>query len=227
MIGRPAVRALMGCFLLSAAALGAAQSPAWTLQTVALRDLRDANAEAERLQAVGLAAYTEFTMSAGLQYVRVRAGCFDTREAAEAWADVLRGGVVREAVAMPVEGPLPGHVPCIEVDVGFRKPTAWALVSGPGEQPTFRVEVAGHPAYLRHDGNGWRVYQAVEPAPEAAPLLPAASGLREASVGGHPVVVTLGGAALCPGRLLAVAGAVAVVDRGDAVVACRVAPAWP
>lgn len=221
------MRALVALLLSWAGAVAAAQSGGWTLQTIAVRDLRDANVEAERLQAVGLAAYTEFAMSGGLQFVRVRAGCFDTREAAEAWGGVVRGAVVREAVAVPIEGPLPGHVPCVVVDVGFRKPASWSLVSAPGEQPTFQVEVAGHVAYLRHDGSGWRVYQAVAPVPEGAPLVPAASGLRQDTLAGHPVVRTLGGAALCPGSLLATAGAVAIVDRGDAVVACHVAPDWP
>lgn len=220
-------RTLAASLIAAVACLGWAQSTFWTLQTIAVRDLRDANAEAERLQSVGLAAYTQFTMSGGLQYVRVRAGCFDAREAAEAWAELLRSGIVREAVPVPVEGTLPGHVACVEVDVGFRKPATWELVSSPGELPTFRVEVAGHDAYLRHEGDGWRVYQAVAPAPEPSPLVPAASGLRQATLAGRPVVHTLGGAALCPGTLLANMGAVAIVDRGDAVVACRLTSSWP
>jgi len=207
-------------------AVGMAQT-GWTVQTVALRDLRDANAEAARLAALGLAAYTEFTMSEGLQYVRVRVGCYDRREAAEAWATLLRGAVVREATAVPIEAPLPAEIACVAVDVGFLKPASWALVSRADEQPTFEVRIDTHVAYLRHDGHGWRVWQAVAPDPEALPGADAARIARSGRLAGHPVVRTLADGLLCPGQLVAVVGEVAIVDWGDAIVACRVDPDRP
>ena len=206
----------------------ASAQAAWTVQTVAVRDLREANTEVARLSALGLAAYTEFTMLDGLQYVRVRVGCFD-RENAERWAALLRFGVAREAVAMPMDALPPVDVACVAVDVGFRKPAAWTLDSRPDEQPTFRVEVAGHDAYLRYDGAGWRLWQAVAPPPE--PLAPgsgAGSGfagpggavVHGATLGGQDIVRHAAWGALCPGRLVATIGDVGIVDQGDAIVAC-------
>jgi hypothetical protein len=211
----------------------ASAQAAWTVQTVALRDLREANAEVARLSDLGLAAYTEFTMLDGLQYVRVRVGCFD-RENAERWAALLRAGVASEAVALPLDAPPPADVACVAVDVGFRKPAAWTLASRPDEQPTFRVEVAGHAAYLRYDGAGWRLWQAVAPPPE--PLAPGpaagvgvagpgAGVVHPASLGGQDIVRHAAWGALCPGRLVATIGDVGIVDQGDAIVACAPATA--
>jgi hypothetical protein len=195
---------------------------AWTVQTFAFRDLRDAQAEVAILRALELQAYTEFTMSNGLQYVRVRVGCFDDRAGAEAWAGLLRGAITRDAVAMPVEAPLPEHVPCVGTDVGFRKPGSWALVSAPGDLPTFQVEVAGAVAYLRHDGEAWRLWQSVAPDPAPAPAVEAQHQVRVGSVAGLAVARSAAAGAMCPGRLIATAGPVAIVDGGDAIVACRV-----
>jgi hypothetical protein len=199
-----------------------AAQAAWTVQTVAFRDLRDATAEVAILRSLGLAAYTEFTMSAGLQYVRVRVGCYATRDGAEAWANLLRGAITRDAVAAPVEAVLPDEVPCIATDVGFRKPGSWRLVSAAGDLPTFQVEVGGHLAFLRHDGEVWRLWQAVAPEPAAAPVVPVDVQVRVGSVAGLPVARSLAAGALCPGRLIATAGSVAIVDGGEAVIACRV-----
>lgn len=195
---------------------------AWTVQTVAFRDLRDARAEVEILRAIGLPAYTEFTMSNGLQYVRVRVGCYDDRAGAEAWAVLLRGAITRDAVAMPVEAPLPDHVPCVATEVGFRKPQAWSLVSAPGDLPTFRVEVAGAVAFLRHDGEAWRLWQSVAPEPAGAPPTDADRQVRVGSIAGLAVARSVAVGAMCPGRLIATAGPVAIVDGGDSVIACRV-----
>ena len=197
----------------------AAAQAAWTVQTVALRDLREANAEVARLADLGLAAYTEFAMLDGLQYVRVRVGCFD-RATAERWAGLLRTGVTSEAVAMPLEAQPPGGVPCVTVDVGFRKPAAWVLVSRPDEQPTFRVEVAGHTAYLRYDGTGWRLWQSVTPPPEPMAPVPTSRVVRQARLAGQDVVHHPTWGVLCPGRLVASIGDVGIVDQGDAIVAC-------
>lgn len=205
-----------------ACALAAAQE-VWTVQTVALRDLREARGMAAELQLHGLPAYTEFTMQAGLQYVRVRVGCYLDRDTAEAWAGLLRGGgVVNEAVPVVMDGAPPAGLDCVTADVGFRKPEQWSLVSGAGELPVFEVLVAGHPAYLRFDGERWRVWQGRPPAPEP---LPEAANTLTMQWWGQSIVRMRGGAFLCPGRLLAGLRDAAVVDRGDAVVACRLAGA--
>lgn len=207
----------------------ASAQAAWTVQTVALRDLREANAEVARLSDLGLAAYTEFAMLDGLQYVRVRVGCFD-RENAERWAALMRVGVTSEAIALPLDTLPPGNVPCVAVDVGFRKPAAWSLISQPDEQPTFLVEVADHVAYLRYDGLGWRLWQAVAPPPE--PLSPVTASslgavdpgtgvVQPATLAGQDIVRHALWGALCPGELVAAMGDVGIVDQGDAIVACE------
>jgi hypothetical protein len=225
-MGRTTWRLAWAVSILATAAASFAQS-AWTVQTVAFRDLRDAQAEVAILRALGLPAYTEFTMSNGLQYVRVRVGCYDERAGAEAWAVLLRGAITRDAVAMPIEAPLPDHVPCVAMDVGFRKPPSWALVSGSNELPTFLVEVGGVVAYLRHDGEAWRLWQSVAPEPAPAPATEAERQARVGSIAGLAVARSVVAGAMCPGRLIATAGPVAIVDGGDAVVACRVLPERP
>jgi hypothetical protein len=124
---------------------------------VALRDLREAQNTAAALRDAGFPAFTEFTMTDGLQYVRVRVGCWSAREGAEAVATLLlarprprgRGGAAQ-----------PGSPrACVELDVGFLMPASWTTLFEPGEAPTFRVELAGHVGHIRHDGERWMVLQ--------------------------------------------------------------------
>lgn len=200
------------------AALGnALAQTTWSVQTVALRDYREAAGVAAGLRLHGLDAYTEFTMQGGLQYVRVRVGCTDEREVADAWAALLARSLVAEAVVVPMEGASPLDVACVAAEVGFRKPARWTLVSGPSEVPVFEVEVAEHLAYLSFDGLIWRVWQETAPAPVAA----SAPRVVAARLDGRDVVRSADGVLLCPGRLLAGIGDAAVVELGDAIVACR------
>jgi hypothetical protein len=134
-----------------------AQDGGWAVQTVALRDLREAERAAAHLRAAGFPAFTEFVMADGLQYVRVRVGCWSIRPAAEAVAELLLGGHAREAVVVP-HGPGSPDA-CVDLDVGFITPASWSPLFGPGEAPTFRVELAGHVAHIRHDGERWSVLQ--------------------------------------------------------------------
>jgi hypothetical protein len=204
--------------LLVLASLGSGLAQGWwTVQTVALRDYREAQGVAADLRALGLDAYTEFTMRGGLQYVRVRVGCTDGREVADAWAALLTRSLVAEAVVVPVEGPSPADVACVAAEVGFRTPSRWALVSAAGEIPVFEVLVVDHLAYLSYDGLVWRVWQETAPAAVAAP----APRVVAARLDGRDVVRAADGHVLCPGRLLASVGDAAVVALGDAIVACR------
>ncbi len=200
------------------AALGTALAQTtWSVQTVALRDYREAAGVAAGLRLHGLDAYTEFTMQGGLQYVRVRVGCTDEREVADAWADLLARSLVAEAVVVAMEGASPPDVACVAAEVGFRKPARWLLVSGPNEVPVFEVEVADHLAYLSYDGLVWRVWQGTAPAPVAA----SAARVAAARLDGRDVVRSADGGLLCPGRLVAGVGDAAVVELGDAIVGCR------
>jgi hypothetical protein len=189
----------------------------WSVQTIALRDFREAQGVAAGLRALGLDAFTEFTMQGGLQYVRVRVGCTDAREVADAWAALLARSLVAEAVVVPLDGPAPAEVACVAAEVGFRTPARWALVSRPGEVPVFEVEVVDHLAYLSYDGWVWRVWQSTPPAPVAAP----APRVVAARLDGRDVVRSADGGLLCPGRLVASVGEAAVVSLGGAIVACR------
>ncbi len=189
----------------------------WSVQTVALRDYREAQGVAAGLRLHGLDAYTEFTMQSGLQYIRVRVGCTDEREVADAWAALLARSLVAEAVVVPMEGGPPEDVACVSAEVGFRKPGRWVLVSGPGKVPVFEVEVAGHLAYLSFDGLVWRVWQGTAPAPVDV----STPRVAAARLDGRDVVRSADGGLLCPGRLLAGVGDAAVVELGDAIVACR------
>jgi hypothetical protein len=204
--------------------LGSASAQAaWSVQTVALRDLREAQGAVAQLRALGFPAFTEFTMSAGLQYVRVRVGCTSEREVADAWAALLAPRLVAQAVSVPLEAAPPEDVACVRNDVGFRKPTRWMLRSGPGELPVFEVAIADHVAFVGFDAGGWRVWQSVAPEPVAAPPSRVVAGRLE----GADVVRTSDGALLCPGRLLVGVGDAAVVELGDAVLACWMDPSEP
>lgn len=193
----------------------------WSVQTVALRDLKEAQRIAERLRRIGFDAYTEFAMDRGLQFVRVRIGCFETRSSAELMADALRGNVTEAAVAVeatpgaPVRG-------CVRVEVGFLKPFRWDEVARPGTAPAFVVEVAGVEAHVAHTGLNWRVLQQGEAVPAVDPALRSAR-FAQAVVGGAEFVRLddIGGSVLlCPGKLMNMVGNVAIVELGEALVAC-------
>ena len=76
-------------FAVTASVAGAQSAQTWAVQVVALRDFREAQAAVTELRVLEFDAYTEFVMQDGQQYVRVRVGCFTTREAAEAVAVVM------------------------------------------------------------------------------------------------------------------------------------------
>ena len=196
-----------------------ASAAGWSIQTVALRDYRDAQATAADLRTFGLEAYTEFAMSDGVQYVRVRIGCFTTRESAEELAAHLRDYLVADAV--PVErtpdAPTAG---CLEEHTGFLKPPVWRQV-GNGI-PAFEVAIADTKAIVRHTGRAWRMVQDGVEVPAHQP--PLTARFRQGVVLDVPVVeTTVGGATVvvCPGTLLAEVGDVAIVERPDRIVSCR------
>lgn len=202
-------------------AVAAAQNGGWAVQTVALRDLREAQQTAAVLRDAGFPAFTEFTMADGLQYIRVRVGCWSVREGAEAVAGLLLAGHAREAVVVPHSPESPRA--CVELDVGFLMPTSWAPLFEPGEAPTFRVELAGHVGHVRHDGERWTVLQGEGvpmPLRVAAPTRPyrageVAGGAAVFDDRDDPSVL------VCAGRLIGQVGEVAIAVWADAVVACR------
>lgn len=220
-LGRPGFsgRRLLALALVTLGNVALAQ--AWTVQTVALRDLRDARSVVDDLRSFDLDAYTEFAMNDGQQFVRVRIGCFVSREGAEALAAVLRGRVTADAAAVELTSGAP-VMGCVRVDVGFRKPYEWEAVEGAGALPAFRVVVAGVPARIVHDGSRWAVLQGDGAVPSRDPQAATATFDRVV-LGGVPLVRWHGedgAVVLCPGEVIGSVGDVAIVELGDLVMAC-------
>lgn len=202
---------------------GAASAAGWTIQIVALRDLRDAVATAEDLETFGLDAYTEFAMWEGEQFVRVRFGCFQTREDALALARHIDDRLVEDAVPVERTPGAPAHG-CVEERTGFIKPAEWRQIAEGA--PAFEVTMMGTTAVIRHTGRRWRInQQEEEPLPSF--VASASRRFRQGHLVDVPVVEALIGNrawVVCPGRLLAEAGDVAIVDRGDTIVSCQLHP---
>lgn len=204
--------------------LASASAQGWSVQTVALRDLRQADAVVGQLRALGFDAFSEFAMHDGQQFVRVRVGCYTDRAAAQAAATALSGHVTRQAVVVTL-GVGSKASACVSEDIGFLKPATWKQLPSQDGLPSFSVEIAGHRAELVFGGDGWKVVQAGATASAAAATSSAA--FVEARPGGVPwVAQELAGGArmLCPGKLVGHAGSAAVVDRTGEVVACRLVP---
>ena len=207
--------------LLTLLARATAQDAGWSIQVVALRDLREAERSVEALREAGFPAFTEFTMADGMQYVRVRVGCWSARDAALGVVPLLLAGYAREAAVVPHSDDSPRR--CIAVDVGFLTPANWAALHHEGELPTFRVELAGHVGHLRHDGDRWLVLQG-DATPEAMAVDTLAWHYRSGELGAGAVVFDeVGGTPrlVCPGRMIGQVGDVVIVAWEDAVVACR------
>ena len=217
---RVGIPALLTLFALSLLA-GRAMSESWTVQTVALRDFQQANEVVESLGRLGYQAYTEFAMNRGLQYIRVRVGCFDTREGAERMARHLRGAVTSNAVAQPLSEEASVEE-CTEVTVGFFKPQSWSVVQSGREAIVFEVTVANRRAFVEHRGGAWNVTQflALPADGRGDPTGP----FVQANPEGRPLILMRRGddtIAVCPGTLLWQSDEVAVVDDGDAILSCR------
>lgn len=219
---RPALLALLAVITCGGGA--AAQAvPGWTVQVVALRDFREAQAAVTELRVLEFDAYSEFAMSDGQQYVRVRAACFTSREGAEALAAVMRGRITAEAEAVELSprAPVSG---CVEEEVGFLNSYDWELMSQPSSVPSFRVVLSGIVARLVHDGRRWRVLQGDGEAQAVGADVASDARIVQRQVGGAAFAALdslPGPVLLCPGTLLATVADVAIVERHDAIVACR------
>lgn len=215
-------RAAVALLALTAAAWGAAER--WTVQTVALRDLREATSVADDLRRLGFDAYTEFTMENRLQYVRVRVGCFAERDGAEAMAELLRGWATRDAVVVERTPGAPARG-CLVRDVGFVAPEDGWRQRAPGVA-SFEVEVAGVTGLVRYRGGRWQVLQAA--ADDALPIAVSTERRFVQADGAPRPFVALrdpdGALLVCAGRLLAEEDGAAIVERDGVVSACRFAP---
>lgn len=152
------------CLLLAGTAL--AQN--WTVQTVAFRDYQQARAVVGELHALGFAAYSQFAMSDGKQYARVRVGCYTGKAGAAALAAGLKGHLTKDAVALPADA-IPETVPCVRYDLGFRLPETWGVAKQDARMVLFWVNVAGRKGYVAFDG-AWHVLQDVGKLASLEPL---------------------------------------------------------
>lgn len=219
-------RSLLSLPLLATLACAFAQDDRWTVQVIALRDYREAQAVAAELRLYNLDAYTEFAMQAGMQFVRVRVGCFEGREAAEAVARAIRGRLTAEAELVEFS---PGAqvAACVQQSVGFLDDYTWRYLGAEGGVPAFAVTVAGKDALVAHDGDRWWVVQGngEPPTAKAPQTLVSFAQRRHAGVMLVSQVRVADELVVCPGALVTASGEWAIVDRGDAVVACRLVPA--
>lgn len=214
-------RVLMLVAVIFMAAPSWAAAEAWAVQTVALRDYREAQSAADDLRSRAFDAYTEFAMQDGLQFVRVRIGCFTDRSAAEAMAEAITGAIVREAAVVEFTSGATARA-CASRTVGFMKPAEWAPVNDAGTVPAFNVKVAGQDARVVHDGTRWRVIQGLGPIPLLT-VEPTATFSEVVRGGKRFVVQDVGRTAiiLCPGTLLTHVGDFAIVEQGELLVACE------
>lgn len=206
------------CFLLS---FSTAQQ--WTIQTVAFRDYRDAQAAVQQLQALGFESYVEFSNGAdGLQYARVRVGCFDSQETADLTVQRLIGVYTQEAVSVPLSAGAP--VPyCIRREVGFIMPTTWYTYFTTAAEASFMVVLQEKQAFLKHDGSTWQMGQNLsEIGVAAVPASVETSGyFSEVAASPFPQILYRSDVTLLvsQGKLLWQKGNTALVQENDVIVA--------
>jgi len=217
----------LGCLLAVWLALTAALAQPWTVQIAAYRDFRVASEVVSELRELGFDAYHEFTMNQGLQYARVRVGCFIDSDGAANAAALLKTGVTREAVVVPMSEQAEPR-PCVRFDLGFNEPGSWGIHSSQPEAVVFWVELSGHRGYIAHTASGWQVLQrepsvtqgvgwlaTPSPNPGATQRLPAVSGV---SYGSSPHLDTSVIKARLPSNSLVVAAGELIWSSSHAAI---------
>jgi SPOR domain len=195
----------------------------WTIQTVAFRDFRDAQAAVEQLQSLGFEAYSEFASGTdGLQYARVRVGCFDSKETADLTVQRLVGSYTKEAVAVPMSAG--ASVPyCVRREIGFLTPTTWYTYFTTATEAVFMVDFQGQQAFLKHDGANWAMGQNLsEIGVSAVPASLGTSGyFSEVAASPYPQILYRSDVVIliAQGKLLWQKGNVVVVQENDMIVA--------
>lgn len=209
----------MTCCLLALLALSSALAEQWTVQTVAHRDYRNATSVQAELTDLGFDAYVDFAVADGVQFARVRVGCFDSRAAAQSFAEGLLGSVTSEAVPVPLEfttGTTPKY--CLKRDVGFIVPTSWRQLEA-GHRAVFEVTTLASSALIVHDGGKWRLYQRHEDISAlSAPAEPPLTPFRQQPLLGVNRIFYQD-TIIAHGQLLWQRGNVAIVLEGDTVIA--------
>lgn len=216
----------LGCLLVWLVFTVALAQP-WTVQIAAFRDFRVAGEVVAELRELGFDAYYEFVMNKGLQYARVRVGCFIDGDGAANAAALLTAGVTQEAVVLPMSDQAEPR-PCVRFDLGFNEPASWGIHSSQPEAVIFWVELSGHRGYIAHTAGGWQVLQrepsatpganwlaTPSPNPGAIERLPAVGGV---SYGSSPHLDTTVIKARLPGNSLVVAGGELIWSSSHAAI---------
>lgn len=221
------MRLLIIAVILLGSIVAFADGPWWTVQTVALRDYRQAQDTVVNLQQKGFPAYVEFAMNDGNQYSRVRVGCFTERDGARALAEVLRSGVTKDAVVVEASTEFrnSGRA-CTEFQTGFLKPATWEYVGNNTEYAVFEVNIGDITAFVTHNGEAWSIMQAGEEIGDVSSAATTASNWNERTLPGITqalIMKRLDGSwwYTCRGNLLGVFRDVAFVETSRAVVSCR------
>ena len=217
--------------------VSAGAQEAWTIQTGAFRDPAEASAHARSLERLGFNVYREAVSLGSDAYLRVRAGCFLDKAAAEAVALTLRR-ILGEGDVAPLSPNAPA-LPCAAFETGFRAPERWRVVSRTPEAVLFQVELENHRGYVAFETSAgastgrWRVLQEGERARWDSGQNPGARGgtedlrslpFRVSAQDGLLQARTLGGEVLVvgAGKLLWQGDRVAVAQLGTMMVAIRI-----
>lgn len=166
--------------------VGTAWAQPWTIQTAAYRDFRIAREVIAQLREVGFDAYHEFAMHDGLQYARVRVGCFVDPDSAANVAALLRR-VTQDAVVVPMSDDAEAR-PCVRFDLGFNEPPAWGIHSSHADGVVFWVMLGGYRGYIAYTPGGWQVLQQAPSPAEGSSWLAAAPSTSLGAIERVPAV---------------------------------------
>lgn len=119
----------------------------------AFTDYREATARVNLLKSQGFDSYSEFYMKDGKQLVRVRLGCFDSKDTAELYVNHM--GLTNLAL-LPMSDNAPvSH--CVSRNLGAILPSRWGVYQTNSAQAEFYVELQNQNAYLNYDGSSWNL----------------------------------------------------------------------
>jgi len=136
--------------------LSLTQAQTWTIQTASFRDYRLAQRSLDRLLKAGFDSYSEFYMDQGRQLVRIRVGCFESREAAQNFLDKMNS--MGQISAYVVPHSQAGNS-CVKRNIGFIAPEKWGTYQVDNQKIIFWVSISDVTAFIAHTNLGWQVSQ--------------------------------------------------------------------
>ncbi len=143
-------------FILLLLSFGLAQGQTWTIQIASFYDFRLAQRSLDRLVSAGFDSYSEFFMEEGSQFVRVRVGCFESREAAQNFLDTMNSmGQINAYITQNTNS----SNNCINRSVGFITPEKWGTYRLNNDNIVFWVNISGLTAFISNSASGWQISQ--------------------------------------------------------------------